>query len=697
MGLNSWSTYTRGMSNIGIGIRIKHGNYDITNNRTYVNWEVYAYRVAGYNWYENPTSYINCTINGSKVVNNKACLINLYTQTSHTLARGGLWIGHNSDGRKSIGYNFSLTKAPYPINTGSVSGTYGLPTIPRASSMSISKSSMNYGDSVTFSISRASSSFQHIINGNWGAGSKNMMSKRSNTSFTWTLPNSYMNNIPNSTSKKATIWLDTYSGNTKIGTKTYYITGNVPGSVVPKVDSITVYDRNETSRNLMNASNQFIQGVSDIRIDNNGGAGTYGSSVTQRQFKLPDGSIQTVGSGTWQYFVGTTNVTGTKTLSTRVKDSRGRWSAWKDVSVTIYAYSAPQLNSFSIARLSAGTTLQIKAKGSVSSLNGKNSYNLWVDTSDKGKNSWTNRYNYKTGTSFDVTANISGSYDVAKSYDIRVNLTDRLGNTQRLTSIGTIKKILTVRRNIGVGIGKIHEQGVLDVGGDLYMNGNVIRGGSLDNRGILPTGDALSLEYWKQFPPGFSVWTQANGGTTNMPSSWGLLQVTKSGAIGSIGDFSILYYTQSQGAIYRLSGNYTSIGTWRELVYTSGDKAPWEVPDGWFASGFTHYSSGQRLWMQKSGKIVQFFGAVTTTREISMNSYDPTTLLGIGPSGYKPNANMYPFFGQGSGSNTFYGQVNNGSAGPKGGITIARYGVSSVGNIPSGAWLNINITYMTNE
>ena len=448
---------------------------NIGANKSRVKMDVYIEKNGGSPWNGySPT--LSMSINGSN--GSRATGFDLRSRNSQWIGSYETDVGHSSDGTKTCRISMY-----YP--TGTTGGNIGgyanvkLDTIPRASSMSISKSSMNYGDSVTFSISRASSSFQHIINGNWGAGSKNMMSKRSDTSFTWTLPNSYMNNIPNSTSKKATIWLDTYSGDTKIGTKTYYITGNVPSSVVPTVGSTTAYDENATSRNLMNASNQFIQGVSDIRIDNNGGAGTYSSTISQRQFVLPNGQTVTISSG-WQYSAGITNVTGTKTIRSRIKDSRGRWSAWKNVSVTIYAYSAPQLNSFSIARLSAGTTLQIKAKGSISSLNGKNSYNLWVDTSDKGKNSWTNRYNYKTGTSFDVTANISGSYDIAKSYDIRVNLTDRLGNTQRLTSIGTIKKILTVRRNIGIGIGKIHEQGALDVGGDLYMNGNVIRGAKAD-------------------------------------------------------------------------------------------------------------------------------------------------------------------------------------------------------------------------
>ncbi|HCS93136.1 MAG TPA: hypothetical protein DIW15_00305 [Bavariicoccus seileri] len=675
MGLNSWSTYTRGMSNIGIGIRIKHGNYDINNNRTYVNWEVYAYRVAGYNWYENPTSYINCTINGSKVVNNKACLINVYKQTSHTLARGGLWVGHNSDGKKSIRYNFSLTKAPYPINTGSVSGTYGLPTIPRASSMSISKSSMNYGDRVTFSISRASSRFQHIINGNWGAGSKNMMSKRSGTSFTWTLPNSYMNNIPNSTSKKATIWLDTYSGDKKIGTKTYYITGNVPSSVIPTVDSITAYDRNDISRNLMNASNQFIQGVSDIRIDNNGGNGVYGSSTTQRQFVSPNGSTVTTSSSTWQYFSGITNVTGTKTLSTRIKDSRGRWSAWKNVSVTIYAYSAPQLNSFSIARLSAGTTLQIKAKGSISSLNGKNSYNLWVDTSDKGRNSWTNRYNYKTGTSFDVTANISGSYDVAKSYDIRVNLTDKLGNTQRLTSIGTIKKILTVRRNIGIGIGKIHEQGALDVGGDIYLSGKVY--GSLYPQSNVTDGNAGASAYLS----GISL-TEGNT-LSGVPEGYGVILNSNLGAYRFSQTLICSYTSNTYVRHWRETERWTK---WCKVATDVNDVAPQGMPGSWFRNGFGDYSSGQRLWFRRENKTCYLYGTMKNDRDWSGGT-DNIVFANV-PSQHRP-PHKSPNYGQGTGTNTFYQEVNS-----SGDCQISRYqNGGSYSTLKKGSWLNISLCW----
>ncbi|WP_459593390.1 DUF859 family phage minor structural protein, partial [Enterococcus cecorum] len=61
-----------------------------------------------------------------------------------------------------------------------------------------------------------------------------------------------------------------------------------------------------------------------------------------------------------------------------------------------------------------------------------------------------------------------------KSYDIRVTLADKLNQMVVTASISTAKTLISYHKDVGVGIGKMHERGSLDIGGDTYVSG-VIR------------------------------------------------------------------------------------------------------------------------------------------------------------------------------------------------------------------------------
>ncbi|PJH64175.1 DUF859 family phage minor structural protein, partial [Salmonella enterica] len=60
------------------------------------------------------------------------------------------------------------------------------------------------------------------------------------------------------------------------------------------------------------------------------------------------------------------------------------------------------------------------------------------------------------------------------SYVIKVRITDEFGTSHSKTTIvGTGKQLLTLNQDKGVGIGKYHERGELDVQGDVYFSGNI--------------------------------------------------------------------------------------------------------------------------------------------------------------------------------------------------------------------------------
>ena len=85
-----------------------------------------------------------------------------------TLKSGTQSVAHNSDGKKSISYSFSVTDTSgqsYTSGNASASGTLSLTTIARATTPTLNATSVvaNGSNSVTINIAPASSSFKHKV------------------------------------------------------------------------------------------------------------------------------------------------------------------------------------------------------------------------------------------------------------------------------------------------------------------------------------------------------------------------------------------------------------------------------------------------------------------------------------------------------------------------------------------------------
>lgn len=98
-----------------------------------------------------------------------------------------------------------------------------------------------------------------------------------------------------------------------------------------------------------------------------------------------------------------------------------------------------------------------------------NSYTVRTEYKLSSADTWTV---WRTETDSSATINSSG-WDVTKSYDIRVILADKLNQTVVMASISTAKTLVSYYKDIGVGIGKMWERGVLDVEGDTYFSGTI--------------------------------------------------------------------------------------------------------------------------------------------------------------------------------------------------------------------------------
>ena len=389
-------------------------------------------------------------------------------------------VSHNADGTKTFGLMASFSgSGGYSPGTLSISGNvFTLTTIPRSSSVSVGAGVI--GSAVTINISRQSSSFKHTVRYHWG-NKQGTIASNVDTSTTWTIPLDFANDIPNSTSGTGTIYVDTYSGSTNIGTQSTTLTAIIPSSMKPTFTGVSLSDFNTAAQNLVSSTTTFIQIVSNIKVTFNGGAGSYGSSITGYKAEIV-GKNQTtnVNDGT----LGIMNYNGAITIRASVSDSRGRWSDTRDVSVTVLEYFAPAL-SFNIARTgSTSSTFTVTRNARVAPLAIGGAQKNIMTLSFKVARLGTTTYTADTGAAAgswtslssltNSQANLSGSYAANQSWVVIGTLADRFTQTEFAVNVATESVVFSYDRS-GVGVNKIRERGALDVNGDIYANGNSIQ------------------------------------------------------------------------------------------------------------------------------------------------------------------------------------------------------------------------------
>ncbi|MEG9242647.1 DUF859 domain-containing protein [Streptococcus thermophilus] len=389
-------------------------------------------------------------------------------------------INHDSNGEKtfyfSAQFNGSGGWSPRTLSIGGNSFT--LTTIPRSSSVSVSAGTI--GSSVTININRQSSSFKHTVRYVWGTKSGTIASNV-DTSTTWVIPLDFANDIPNSETGTGTIYVDTYSEGTRIGTQSATLTASVPASMKPTFTGVSLSDLNTAAQNVVQKANTFIQIISNIKVAFNGASGSYGSNITGYHAEIV-GKNQTtnVNGGT----LGIMNYNGTVTVRASVSDSRGRWSDPRDVSVTVLEYFAPSL-SFSVVRTgSTSSTLEIIRNARIAPLNingiQKNTMKLTFKVSPYGKDDYTTDTGPASGEWLSISslvnspANLAGEYAANKSWQVLAVLEDKFTSTSFKAQV-PVESVALSYDQAGLGVGKIREFGALDVAGDIYANNSQIQ------------------------------------------------------------------------------------------------------------------------------------------------------------------------------------------------------------------------------
>ena len=398
-------------------------------------------------------------------------------------------VRHADDGSGVFGvhahFNGSGGWSPGNLDIGNQQIT--LTTIPRGSSVRVSNGFI--GNQVDISIDRKIGGATHTLRYAWG-NKQGKIADNVGTSYKWTIPEDFADDIPNSTSGWGTIYVDTYINGKFIQTQSTVLTASIDTNLLkPYFKGFTLEDANTATQRVIPEKTHFVSIMSLVKVTFNGAQAQHGASITGYYAEIV-GANNSVTENGGVFREVSVNKDTEMTLRGRVQDSRGIWSDWVETKITFLFYFSPIL-SFEVTRSgSRADTLTIKryAKIAPLSVNGiqRNVMKLTFSTAKVG---WDNFVvdNGQAGgvwssiSEFNASdANLGNTYPSDTSYTVKGKIEDSFTSAEFQAQVPTDRVVMSYDKS-GIGIGKYRERGALDVAGDIYANNSQIQQYQLTN------------------------------------------------------------------------------------------------------------------------------------------------------------------------------------------------------------------------
>ena len=356
-----------------------------------------------------------------------------------------------------------------------------------ATQPSLSASTVEMGKSVTINTPAVNSAYRHTLRYAFG-GASGTIATGIASSTSWTPPVSLANQIPSATAGSGTIYCDTYSGSTLLGTKSVSITLTVPGSVVPLAGTLSAALAEDTS-----GTGLYVKGMGKAKLTLSGASGAYGSSITS----------YTITGGGWTatngaLTTGTLASAGNITFTATVTDSRGR-KASTTRTISVIDYVKPGVAVCDVYRCDAdgnrkkaGTYFAVEINASYSAITG-NILNITARYKKQSESSY--------GTAMNVTNNGKtviggGSIGASTTYDVLVTVADKYNSLSIPRTLSTKSVLQSFKRGAGAAIGKVAElSGWLDIAWHTRIRGN------LQVDGTISSADQYRIK-WQTIPDG---------------------------------------------------------------------------------------------------------------------------------------------------------------------------------------------------
>lgn len=347
-------------------------------------------------------------------------------------------INHDTNGNGTASYSASAN-TNWTLGSASLSGSFTLPRIARADNIT---SPMVYtiGATHTIRITQNSTSFTHTVRYTFGS-LKGTIASNVKDSCTWFVPTTFYNEFTSGSSKTGTLYCDTYSGSTLLGTTSITATF-IPNSTTAKPTVSFNYTSDSLSQTLTGNTKGIIGGRSSINYTI---TGTPKHNATIAKYYLSNSSTnlpEVSKTGTLN------NVSGNK-YYTRVQDSRGLNSDTLTVTLSPYvSYVQLAITSCTFERendLSNSIYLTLKGNyfnGNFGATDNELSVKLFYRK--QGESSWGSAiditsYATISGNTFSITNQLIGSnFSYEDSYEFRVVAQDKVITDESVYSDRTV-------------------------------------------------------------------------------------------------------------------------------------------------------------------------------------------------------------------------------------------------------------------
>nr|DAH15612.1 MAG TPA: protein of unknown function DUF859 [Caudoviricetes sp.] len=431
-----------------------------------------------------------------------------------------------------------------------------------ATQPSLSAATVEMGKAVTINTPAVNSAYRHTLRYAFG-GASGTIATGIASSVSWTPPVSLANQIPSATAGSGTIYCDTYSGSTLLGTKSVSITLTVPGSVVPSAGTLSAALAEDTS-----GTGLYVKGMGKAKLTLSGASGAYGSSITS----------YTITGGGWTatngaLTTGTLASAGNITFTATVTDSRGR-KASATRTISVIDYTKPGVAVCNVYRCDAdgnrkkaGTYFAVEINASYSAITG-NTLSI------------TARYKKQSESSYGTASNVTnngktvlggGNIGASTTYDVLVTVADKYNSLSIPRTLSTKSVLQSFKRSAGAAIGKVAElANWLDVAWNTRIRGN------LQVDGTISSADQYRIK-WQTIPDGADLNDDVYKVPGHYRSIWGVNKIANMPPdFGTYGAFELMV-TGISDASYCTQW-LKDISTNRLWVRT---QTTWQTPWNW--------------------------------------------------------------------------------------------------------------------
>lgn len=357
-----------------------------------------------------------------------------------------------------------------------------------ATQPSLSSSSVYMGSSVTITTTATNSAYRHTLKYAFGNASGTIATGVAG-SYSWTPSLDLARQIPSTTVGYGTIYCETYSGSTYLGTKSVSIALYVPSSVKPSAGTLSAAINSDTS-----GTGKYVKGMCKAKITLSGSSGSYGSSISSYTITGGGYNVNSASLTT-----DTLTTSGNITFTASVTDSRGRTSNSVTCSITVLDYTKPSVSSCKVYRCdsngnaaNAGTSFAIECTANYSSGISGNTITISARYKKSSDSSYGSEISCTNGSKKVVNGNLSTS----STYDVRITVHDKYNSVTLNYTLPTKSTLLSFIKNAGAAIGKVAElKGWLDIQWNTRIRGN------LQVDGTISSADQHRIK-WQTIPDG---------------------------------------------------------------------------------------------------------------------------------------------------------------------------------------------------